>query len=130
MDDVRARLGTVLVGSLILAVATVGAATTTAAAAKSEVAIRKVRYSPQDVTIRRGDSITWVHQDGGLPHNVVADDGSFDSNPTCGHSSGACMKAGDRYTRAFTQPGTVSYYCRLHGAPGGQGMAGTVRVVP
>lgn len=79
--------------------------------------------------MRAGEAVTWVHKDGRLPHNVVADDGSFNSHPTCARPGGECMKGGERFTHAFTQPGTFSYYCRPHGAPGGQGMAGTVRVV-
>ena len=136
MDDfsrrwapIPAGLAVVVAASLALAADTVGPATATAATAKPEVAMRQVRFSPHDLVVHVGEAITWVHQDGGLPHNAVADDGSFDSNPTCGRPGGSCMKEGDRYRHVFTQAGIASYYCRLHGAPGGQGMTGTVRVV-
>lgn len=89
----------------------------------------KAVFVPREVVVRAGEAVTWVHKDGRLPHNVVADDGSFNSHPTCARPGGECMKGGERFTHAFTQPGTFSYYCRPHGAPGGQGMAGTVRVV-
>jgi plastocyanin len=100
--------------------------------ATPEVAMTGVRFVPHEVTVKVGEGVTWVHRDSGLGHHVVADDGSFDSNPTCGRPGpaghGACMEGGDRYTHLFTEPGVVGYYCRLHGSPGGKGMAGTVRV--
>jgi plastocyanin len=97
-------------------------------AAEPEVAMTGVRFVPHDVVVHVGGTVTWVHRDSSLNHHVVADDGSFDSNPTCGHPGGVCMKGGDRYSHTFLQPGTVRYYCRLHGSPGGGGMAGTVKV--
>jgi hypothetical protein len=50
---------------------------------------------------------------------VTADDGSFDSGE---------MGQGDTYSRTFQQSGSYPYYCTFHGAPGGEGMSGTVVV--
>jgi hypothetical protein len=38
------------------------------------------------------------------------------------------MGQGDTYSRTFQQPGSFPYYCTFHGAPGGEGMSGTVVV--
>jgi hypothetical protein len=62
--------------------------------------------------------VVWT-QEGQLPHTVTADDGSFDSGE---------MGQGDTYSRTFQQPGSYPYYCTFHGAPGGEGMSGTVIV--
>jgi plastocyanin len=98
------------------------------AAADHGVSLQGVRYVPAGVTIRAGESVTWTHRDSGLFHHVGADDGTWDSSPTCGHPGGQCMRGGDTYTHVFLQPGTFGYHCRLHGQPG-RGMAGTVRVL-
>lgn len=82
-------------------------------------------FQPEGVTVDAGGTVTWS-QSGSLPHSVTADDGSFDSHPDCG--DGDCMGAGDTFAHTFDEPGTYAYYCRVHGAPGGVGMAGTVTV--
>ena len=99
-----------------------------ARAGEPEVILQGVRYVPRDITVTVGTTVTWVHQDSGLYHHVGADDGSWDSNPTCGHPRGMCMRGGDMYQHTFLSAGTYGYHCRLHGSPG-EGMAGVVRVV-
>jgi plastocyanin len=85
------------------------------------------QFVPRDLAIPRGETVTWTNMDG-MDHSVVAEDGSFNSHPACGAIGGACMKRGESFSHTFTQPGRVAYYCRIHGAPGGGGMAGTVAV--
>lgn len=97
------------------------------AGAASEVSIQGVRFEPHDIEVRAGSTVTWAHRDSGLFHHVAADDGSFDSHPTCGRPGGRCMKGGDTWSRPFLVAGTYGYHCRLHGSPG-QGMVGNVVV--
>ena len=78
-----------------------------------------VGFEPVSITVSPGDTVTW-RNDGGL-HNVVADDNSF--------SNGAPSTADWVYTRTFDTPGVKPYYCATHGAAGGVGMSGEVRVV-
>lgn len=94
-----------------------------------EVILQGVRFQPADITVAVGGTVTWVHQDSGLYHHVGADDRTWDSNPTCGHPGGVCMRGGDSFRHAFLSEGTFGYHCRLHSDPG-QGMVGVVRVVP
>lgn len=82
------------------------------------VSIQDDRFVPARVEIDPGGSVVWQH-DGGNPHTVTADDGSFDSGT---------MSTGQTFSRSLDQPGTYSYYCRFHGGPGGQGMSGVVLV--
>jgi plastocyanin len=82
-------------------------------------------FAPRFVTAEAGD-IEWA-QTGAAPHTVTADDGSYDSHPDCTfQATSECMNQGDDFTQAFDEPGEYPYYCKLHGAPGGVGMAGVV----
>jgi plastocyanin len=38
------------------------------------------------------------------------------------------LNDGQSYQFKFTKPGTYVYYCKLHGTPAGQGMAGKIVV--
>ena len=75
-------------------------------------------FGPKEMHIDPGQTVTWVNK-GQTAHTVTADDGSFDSGD---FSTGATYK----YT--FTKPGRYLYYCQLHGAAGGVGMAGVIVV--
>jgi plastocyanin len=95
----------------------------------SGVDLQGVRFAPREITVRVGDTVTWTHRDSGLSHHVAADDGFFDSHPTCGRLHGVCMKGGDRFSYKFLRAGTYGYHCRLHRDESNGGMAGTVTVV-
>lgn len=72
------------------------------AAGSHTVALRHNKYLPGTVSINRGDSVTWVWQDGGVLHNVIAR--SFQSR-TVRHGT---------FTVRFTRSGTYSYTCTVH----------------
>lgn len=83
-----------------------------------DVSIVGFSFSPDDLTISVGDNVRWTNNSG-IPHNVVADDGSFSSgDPTTDWV----------FTQVFNTVGDFRYYCSLHGGPGGSGMAGIIRV--
>lgn len=85
-------------------------------------------FEPRELAVPAGTEVTW-EQSGVAPHTVTADDGSFDSHPDCqGANLADCMQKGDTFKQAFDSPGQVAYYCRIHGAPGGVGMAGVIVV--
>ncbi|HEU5162950.1 MAG TPA: plastocyanin/azurin family copper-binding protein, partial [Thermoanaerobaculia bacterium] len=97
---------------LIFSAASVSAAT-------FEVVVGDNFFNPALLTIDVGDTVTW-NNTGSMPHNVRADDNSFRSgNPTSSDWS---------YSRTFNTAGDFRYYCELHGATGGIGMAGMIRV--
>jgi plastocyanin len=78
-------------------------------------------FSPQNLTIGVGDSVTWTNAGGPQPHDVVFEDGSF-QQPTPPSTSTWTA------TRTFNTTGTFPYYCSIHGFTGGIGMSGTVAV--
>src|SRR6266699_3635244 len=75
-------------------------------------------FSPRVLHIKVEQAVTWVNK-GQTIHTVTADDHSFDSGN---------MDTGAQYTRTFKQPGHYAYFCRIHGASGGVGMAGVIIV--
>jgi plastocyanin len=76
-------------------------------------------FSPSEVTVDLGDTVTW--NNGGGFHNVKFDDGSFEQ-------PGDPDLAQWTVERTFDAPGHHRYYCEQHGGPNGAGMAGTVHV--
>ena len=82
------------------------------------VSVQDELFVPPQVEFVGGDTLTWS-MDGAEQHTITADGGSFDSG---------IMNLGDTFAFTFSAPGTYPYYCQIHGAPGGVGMAGTVVV--
>jgi len=78
-------------------------------AAGHTVILKSLRFHPGDLTINRGDSVTWVWRDGGTEHNVTFR--GFHSR----------TMAGGSYTVRFTRVGTFSYRCTIHEALGMRG---------
>lgn len=70
------------------------------------------------VRVEPGSTVTWLNE-GRNPHNVIADDGLFDSGT---------LEAGNSFTRTFESEGAFRYFCSFHGAAGGIGMSGLVLV--
>ena len=68
-------------------------------------------FEPAVLRVTPGTTVTWVWDDGSVPHNVTFDDVGSDT------------RSEGMWTRTFTDPGTFDYVCTLHG-----GMTGTVTV--
>jgi plastocyanin len=78
-------------------------------------------FDPAIVTVKAGETVTWVWSEGSGLHNVVPDD----AEPV---SSGALQEGPATYEYTFQTPGRYRYYCEAHGAPGRVGMSGEVIV--
>ena len=75
-------------------------------------------YKPKDLTIRRGQSVSWRNA-GAVAHTVTSDSSSiakFDSGT---------VNPGGAYVLKPSTPGKISYYCTIHGKAV---MSGTVTV--
>ena len=94
------------------------AGTPVVGAATVDVAVEDFQFSPGTVNVTAGDTVRWTWS-GSAPHDVQADDGSFDSGDPV---------TGGQFTRVFDTPGAYAYYCTVHGAPGGVAMSGVVNV--
>jgi plastocyanin len=82
------------------------------------VSVQDEVFVPPQVEFLAGNTLTWS-SDGAEQHTITADDGSFDSG---------IINPGDTFAFTFDASGTYPYYCQIHGAPGGIGMAGMVIV--
>lgn len=80
-------------------------------------------FDEEDITIKVGDTVIWQREAGF--HNMVADDSSFRLGEPPDGEPGASWETAE-FT--FTEIGVVPYYCQVHGAAGGVGMAGTITV--
>jgi plastocyanin len=90
-----------------------------AAAESQTVSMENSQYVPASVTIDAGDSVTWVHNDGSVPHTITstADDGAtFDQT--------VMNSSAPPFTFTFNEAGTYDYLCRFH-----PNMVGTVTVL-
>lgn len=74
------------------------------AAATHTVVIENMQYNPPQLTVHRGDRITWVNKDL-FPHTVTAEAKGFDSGSIAANASWHYVAA---------RGGSVSYSCTFH----------------
>ena len=77
-----------------------------AAAATQQVMMQGYAFSPAALTVRVGDTVTWIQHDE-APHDVVTT-----SAPVAFRSPQ--LSAGQSWSYTFQQPGTYQYYCSVH----------------
>ena len=75
-----------------------------ARAADTEVKIDNFTFSPQQITVKAGDTVTWVNHDD-IPHTVTSKTMTFRSK---------AMDTDDKFSFTFATPGTYEYFCSLH----------------
>ena len=74
------------------------------AAASGSVTIADFQFTPAEITIDQGDTVTWTN-DGPSAHSATAPDGSFDTG---------IFGAGESRSQTFDEAGTFSYICTPH----------------
>lgn len=94
------------------ATTTVTVAPTTTAGGGATVTVASFSFTPADVAIAAGDTVTFTWESG--THTVTARDGSF--------ASGA-LSTGATYTANFATAGTFEFFCEFHPS-----MTGTIVV--
>jgi plastocyanin len=72
------------------------------AAGSHAVVLQRDQFHPGTVSIRRGESVTWLWRDGGILHNVV------------GHGFQSRTQTRGSFTVRFTRSGTFNYRCTVH----------------
>jgi plastocyanin len=75
-----------------------------ARAADIEVKIDNFVFNPQQITVKAGDTVTWVNHDD-IPHTVTSKTMAFRSK---------AMDTDDKFSFTFATPGTFPYFCALH----------------
>ena len=84
-----------------------------ALAADHAVAISGSSFSPREITVTVGDTVTWTNSDQ-ISHTATADGGSFDTGALSNNESG---------TVTFSTAGAFPYHCSIH-----PNMTGTITV--
>jgi plastocyanin len=72
--------------------------------AAQSVSIDNFSFTPKEVTVAAGTTITWVNRDD-VPHTVVSPDKKFRSK---------ALDTDDQFSFTFTDAGTYSYFCSVH----------------
>jgi len=89
-------LGTGLAGGVIAA---------GAQAPTSSVSIDNFTFTPQNLTVKAGTTVTWTNRDD-IPHGIAATKNSFKRSQA--------LDTDDSYSFTFTTPGTYQYFCYIH----------------
>ena len=79
-------------------------------------------FVPSTVTIKKGESVTWVNN-AAYPHNVVFDEDAVPAGVNADKLSHEDLLngPGDSVSTKFDTPGTYEYYCEPHQGAGMQG---------
>ena len=91
-------------GAIAPLVAIAIAAASPARAATIEVKIGNFTFNPKQVTVKAGDTVTWVNNDD-IPHTVTSKTLVFRSK---------ALDSDDKFSFTFTAPGSFDYFCSLH----------------
>jgi plastocyanin len=86
---------------ILLALAVV-VSTGIASANTAQVKIDNFKFIPDQITIRRGDTVTWTHP-GPASHTVKFAD-----------SESPVLSNGAQYSKTFNAPGNFDYICGIH----------------
>ncbi len=74
------------------------------APSKAAVDIDNFSFTPTEIKVKAGTSITWTNRDD-IPHTVVSSDLEFKSR---------ALDTDDKFTTTLTKAGTYSYFCSIH----------------
>jgi plastocyanin len=75
-----------------------------ARAAEFEVTVDNFTFTPQQITVKAGDTVTWANHDD-IPHTVTSTTKVFNSK---------ALDTDDKFSFTFATPGSFSYFCALH----------------
>lgn len=73
-------------------------------AGANTVVLRSIAFKPERITIKVGQSVTWVWDDGNVPHNVVFNDLPVKSE----------ILTKGTFRHAFDTAGRFAYRCTIH----------------
>jgi plastocyanin len=79
------------------------------AAATHSVVLKNIRFHPGTLSIKRGDTVSWLWEDKGTEHNVTGS----------GFKSKTMTKGS--FSVRFTKAGTFNYHCTIHVSEGMRG---------
>ena len=72
---------------------------------KHKIEIKDFAFNPPTITVKSGETITWINRDE-EPHTVVSVEKQFKKSPA--------LDTDQQYTVTTGAPGTYSYFCSVH----------------
>ncbi len=81
----------------------IASATSPVRAEDAAVKIANFTFSPPQLTVKSGTTVTWTNEDD-IPHTVVSPP-NIRSKP---------LDTDDKFSFTFTTPGSYKYFCGLH----------------
>src|SRR5271155_108743 len=72
--------------------------------AAASITIDNFSFTPKEITVATGTTITWVNHDD-VPHTVVSPDKKFRSK---------ALDTDDQFSFTFTDAGSYNYFCSVH----------------
>lgn len=90
------------IATVIILAAVIVFFTGAASAGTANVLIKDFKFQPDQITIQKGDTMTWTHP-GPASHTVKFAD-----------SESSILKNGATYSKTFNQTGTFDYECGIH----------------
>jgi plastocyanin len=95
-------------------------ATANAITTAADVTVSNNQFTPVNAKVLATGTVTWTWAAGALAHNVTWITGGF--------TDSGDLIAGEMHQVTFPAAGTFTYYCSIHGLPGGPIMNGSVTV--
>jgi plastocyanin len=74
-------------------------------AGETKIEIKDFAFSPQTITVKSGEKITWINRDE-EPHTIVSVEKQFKKS--------RALDTDEQFTVTAGAPGTYSYYCSVH----------------
>jgi plastocyanin len=89
----------------------------------ASVSVINTAYSPMDITVKMGTTITWTNDDQ-VGHTVTDDGGAFDASLKGGMTDPyGGTSGGGAFSHLYSTVGSYMYHCKIHST-----MHGTVNV--
>lgn len=105
MGYLRASIAFLVAATLSIGIATADHAGDTDSNAKEHIVeITGFNFIPESLTVKAGDTITWINKDI-APHTASADDKSFDTGELKQNESASITVSSDQ---------TITYFCKFH----------------
>ncbi len=72
---------------------------------KNQIVIKDFHFTPETLTVKSGDKITWINRDE-EPHTVVSVEKQFKKS--------SALDTDQEFTITAAAPGTYTYFCSVH----------------
>ena len=109
------KLLAVAAAVLALVAATAAAAANAPAKKPKKVTVADFYFSPEDVTLKKGQSIDWVWSEANTyPHDVHLKSGPKGLKKKSTYSTRTTAVTDAEFKKEFTTPGTYKFICTIH----------------